>query len=213
MSREKGPSNVYFIKPIGMEGPIKIGFSDVPLNRLINLGAWSPLPLEIIGTVPGSRKDESFLHASFSSAYSHREWFHPTLPLLEAIKRILAAGSIEAVRETLPPCGKIPRKARKAVTDSVKLRRSYEARIRHCTRKLRSEDPKTGWHEPHDVEGIISRWCGDFRTPEMYPSDAEIARIEQYLAAPKAQSIIPRWMLPKDSICVPIFLSDEEMAG
>lgn len=35
-------THVYFIKPIGMDGPIKIGCSDKPARRLITLAAWSP---------------------------------------------------------------------------------------------------------------------------------------------------------------------------
>jgi hypothetical protein len=39
MSRQ---SYVYFIKPVGLPGPIKIGFSVNTRERLLSLGAWSP---------------------------------------------------------------------------------------------------------------------------------------------------------------------------
>jgi hypothetical protein len=57
---------VYFIKPVGMDGPIKIGCSNIPEHRLVSLSMWSPFPLEIIGKTPGNLKDEGFLHRCFS---------------------------------------------------------------------------------------------------------------------------------------------------
>ena len=42
---------VYFIKPVGMEGPIKIGCSIMPTERLEGLAVWSPFPLEIVAAI------------------------------------------------------------------------------------------------------------------------------------------------------------------
>lgn len=44
---------VYFIRPVGMDGPVKIGGSGVPKNRLNNLMTWSPFPLEVAATDDG----------------------------------------------------------------------------------------------------------------------------------------------------------------
>lgn len=83
-------SYVYFIKPIGMCGPIKIGCSHLPQSRLKSLSAWSPFPLEVVVTTPGDSSLENELHRTFSKFHTHREWFHATPELLagmEALKR------------------------------------------------------------------------------------------------------------------------------
>ena len=208
MSRGNGAKQVYFIKPIGLDGPIKIGHSDFPLNRLSALAAWSPLALEIIGSVPGTLQDEKFLHECFSASYSHREWFHATLPLQQSIKKILAAGTIDAVRDTLQPRGKIPRKPRQRATEEQKLRRAYEARVQKAQRKMRAAGEKTAWSAPDDITSIISRWNSNHS-----PTATELARVDQYLSCPADYSVIPHWLRLKDSICIPVFVEDMEHAA
>ncbi len=81
---------VYFIKPVGMDGPIKIGCSNLPEGRLASLETWSPVPLEIIFTVPGDFKLERNIHDCFADAHSHREWFKATPKLVAAISALRA---------------------------------------------------------------------------------------------------------------------------
>lgn len=96
---------IYFIKPVDQAGPIKIGTSVSPQLRLHEMGAWSPLPLEIIGVVEGTIADEFFLHRCFADCHSHREWFNQTVKLTATIEAILSAGTIDAVRRDLKPVG------------------------------------------------------------------------------------------------------------
>ena len=66
---------VYFIKPVGMDGPIKIGCTDDARGRLADLMAKSPFPLEIAATLPGDHILEARLHRRFIASNSHSEWF------------------------------------------------------------------------------------------------------------------------------------------
>lgn len=100
------PTLVYFIKPCGLDGPIKIGASKRPAIRVIDLAAWSPWPLELIGAIEGTTADERFLHRCFADCHSHREWFHSTPVLREAIRNILDQG-IQFARSTLVEKGSI----------------------------------------------------------------------------------------------------------
>ena len=104
MSRRSRTTFVYFIKPIGLDGPIKIGCSYIPDNRLINLTIWSPFRLELIGSVLGTPKDERFLHRCFAHWHSHGEWFHPVPGLMDAVRNILEKG-IPYAREHLKETG------------------------------------------------------------------------------------------------------------
>jgi hypothetical protein len=94
---------VYFIKPVGLNGPVKIGLSSNPTRRLAEFGAWSPIPLEIIGTIPGTWADEQYLHECFADDHLHGEWFCYSDALAVAIKKILADGNLRHARENLKP--------------------------------------------------------------------------------------------------------------
>ena len=100
---------IYFLKPVGADGPIKIGSSVLLAERVSELSGWSPVPLELMGTVPGEIWQESYLHRCFAKDHSHKEWFRATPRLVEAILAILAAGSVEAVTKDLKPEGGIRR--------------------------------------------------------------------------------------------------------
>lgn len=96
------PELIYFIKPVGMEGPVKIGCSSVPAERLETFAAWSPYPLEIAATAPGGYEIERNLHERFAFAHSHGEWFRAVPELVEAIAAIAAGSPVsEAVDFTV----------------------------------------------------------------------------------------------------------------
>lgn len=73
--------HVYFIKPIGMAGPIKIGQSATPGVRLQHLNCWAPFPLEIVAQIEGGRELEERFHAAFVDHHERLEWFtaHPDI--------------------------------------------------------------------------------------------------------------------------------------
>lgn len=106
-NRYTAPKFVYFLRPTGLDGPIKIGCSWGPIGRAKKLSEHSPWPLELIGMVRGDYADERFLQRCFADCHWHREWFHPTPALMEMISKILECGSIEPARSTLVPTGDI----------------------------------------------------------------------------------------------------------
>lgn len=83
-------SLIYFLRPVGMVGPIKIGSSWKPADRMRTFMAWSPFPLEVITTTAGGVQLERNIHNCFADAHSHSEWFHPVPRLLKAIEDIKA---------------------------------------------------------------------------------------------------------------------------
>lgn len=187
MSRGKKGALVYFIKPVGLDGPIKIGHSWCPANRLIDLGAWSPWPLELIGYVASPSEDERFLHRCFADCHSHREWFHSTPRLRETITQILDAGTIDAVRSGLIPLGSI-RHTR--VNTAIGTRRmSCRMRIYWALRRLDGRDaPYVYWRAPDEVGSIMGRWSKNYRTgaEAQDPSAEEMAILEAFIANPEA---------------------------
>lgn len=81
---------VYFIRADVPDSPIKIGQSWVPSDRLLQLLAWAPYPLEIILTIPGDIALERAIHNHFADCHSHCEWFRPEPRLLSAIQAMQA---------------------------------------------------------------------------------------------------------------------------
>jgi hypothetical protein len=192
------PRYVYFMKPVGMDGPIKIGNSNAPLNRLEGLAAWSPWPLELIGTVPGNFSDESFLHRCFADLHSHREWFRHSEQLATTIASIVAAGSVDAVRGSLQPCGSIRPRRKAGWTPEVRRYASYSHRVRHAEKRLREHLGDDGaWHTPDDVRTILYDWMLSRGDAEGAPTPDNLARLDEFLADPSATSIIPQWRLKK----------------
>jgi hypothetical protein len=93
-------SRVYFMRPVGEAGPVKIGFSTTPESRLAAYMPWSPLPLEIAASLPGGRGLEGRFHARFSAQHLHHEWFAASADLTATIAAI-RAGAFDVA--SLPP--------------------------------------------------------------------------------------------------------------
>lgn len=66
---------VYFIKPVGLDGPIKVGCSASPDGRRSTLETWSPFALEIVAEIDGDFHLEHRFHALFMETHLRREWF------------------------------------------------------------------------------------------------------------------------------------------
>lgn len=179
--------HVYFLKPVGMDGPIKIGWSRSPPIRLLELAGWSPFPLEMIGSVPGEFADEQYLHGCFASLHSHREWFHSTPALREIISKIIAGGSVSSIHSIIAPSGSLKRKQRKPRSPEWRVYWRYDCRIRGGLRKLwaRTSTEITHYSAPEDVDVIVR---AIYRGKRM-PSDIERARLDDYIQNIQLQSV------------------------
>lgn len=77
---------MYFIRA-GDKGPIKIGSSNTPLNRLRELQTGHSEDLHLLGVIlAGSSVEEKLLHKKFQYLRQRGEWFIPAEPLLEFIE-------------------------------------------------------------------------------------------------------------------------------
>jgi hypothetical protein len=79
-------SYVYFFRPKGQDGPIKVGTSSCPAGRMVTYMAWSPVPLEIcaqieFGSRAAAREAERKFHTRYDEHRLHHEWFaaHPLI--------------------------------------------------------------------------------------------------------------------------------------
>lgn len=177
---------IYFLRPIGLLGPIKVGCSTEPKRRLEDLLTWSPLRLEIVATMPGTLKDEGFLHRCFAKSHSHREWFHPSPEIQLALTTIFDGGGIAQLRAILSEAGSIRTKRRPWSIDT-RQRVSYGNRIAAAGRRLRAQCREA----PEDISGIMSRWQGRlcFGVQPIRPTTEEFSRLDEFLINPSAHSV------------------------
>jgi hypothetical protein len=76
---------VYFVQAPA-NGKIKIGTTQDPRRRLVDLMKGSPVPLEPLGVVRGGINVERQLHVRFGHCHSHGEWFEGSTDLLAYIE-------------------------------------------------------------------------------------------------------------------------------
>lgn len=179
---------VYFIRPVGMLGPVKIGCSGVPHYRLKALAAWSPFPLEVAAKIEyGDQTLERRLHGIFAASHSHKEWFRETPELTALIDRLAAGSRIEDLIDMSAPA--INFRAKRIFTADRRRYLSYAGRIRCGFAKLRKDNESGAWCCPHDVSEIMARWAGDRDVLPALPSPAEFTRLEEVIANPRAHAL------------------------
>lgn len=164
---------VYFIRPIGMVGPVKIGVSKSPDGRRKTLETWAPFPLEIVAEIEGDGVLERRFHARFRDSYVRHEWFNWTPELGQVIMSINDGTFDDSILP--PPCLMYLRHTpRKPWTEAQKVRASYRRRIEKAFRETR-------FYFEHNS------WELDYSDP------ATLARIDAYLADPASHGFIPEW--------------------
>lgn len=78
---------IYFARS-GMEGPIKIGSSRNPRQRVTDLAGAHHDEITLMAVAPGDSTDEFALHKRFADDRIRREWFRPSEALLAYIKQV-----------------------------------------------------------------------------------------------------------------------------
>lgn len=160
---------VYFIKPVGLPGPIKIGFSAVPLSRLDALAAWSPMKLEIIVTIPGTYALELNIQDCLARSRSHKEWFFPTDEVLSVVEAVRLGTPIEQALD-------LSKRHRTR-------RRSDESKRKSGISMLMHHRLPTGNYS-HWVHGLLNKMTGEGLSEE------EQARLDEFEAHLRSLPIV-----------------------
>lgn len=178
------PNRIYFIKPVGMPGPVKIGCSADPPKRLLELSTWSPFPLEIVAMADGDFKIERNVHCCFADTHSHREWFHASDRLTAIMARIANGATIAEAIDLSDKRGNIlsgrgtPSGRRSFVSwteaPEGKLFLSLKLRLNHALRRASLQ-----WRDvPEHIQS------GIFDTRRGGTSEQLLGEIEAYIRAP-----------------------------
>lgn len=178
---------VYFVKPVGMPGPIKIGYTANTAKRVEGLTVWSPFKLEVLHTVPGNMKLEMKVHAHFADLHSHHEWFHPGDRLVTAIKLMQAGQALEEVVDLDDRRGSIT--GRPEWTPERRNRLSYTTRVRWAFLRFRQENGHVRCALPARVKQIVDDWLAQKALCQFLSAD-DYAHLDAFLKDPAAHITI-----------------------
>lgn len=153
-------SFVYFVKPTDAAGPIKIGCSVYPPHRLSALQLWSPVELEVVCTIAGTRSVENAIHQQFAKSRIRGEWFEATTELQQLIARLLAGDPIDQLVHSTPAASRLPSRPQK-INPIAKQVGVYKQRV-DAARRYASGLRGKVVELPEDVASIL-RTNGGYR--------------------------------------------------
>jgi T5orf172 domain len=192
------PQFVYFIRPVGMDGPIKIGCSKQPLSRLKTFSTWSPFPLELIGSAIGDFDDENRLHRRFSDLHTRKEWFMSSPLLRDTIERILAGTPVEEACRDIAAKG--PIRIRKLVdrSEDRELFLSYGRKIKAASSGVWRGGQKDRHYVPHDIKTVMHNWRMDRVHDHLpvIPTKEQFARMDEFIENPAPFCVEEPWYGP-----------------
>lgn len=84
--KDESVASVYFIQRA--DGLVKIGFSYCPKLRLSQLKTQHQCDMALLATTRGARAKEKELHTAFAEDRVAREWFNPSIRLMQYIKSL-----------------------------------------------------------------------------------------------------------------------------
>lgn len=176
------PSMVYFLRPVGQDGPVKIGCSSAPANRLETFAAWSPVTLEIAASAPGGYAEEQRLHNAFAAQHSHGEWFHASPDLTLLVERVAAGDDFAVILDGLSFTGSIKKKIlRKPWSDGRRAYHRELMRVHWAEKRAEALRGESLW-APDGVNSAINALHREDRVP----TAEEQASIDALVADPYA---------------------------
>ncbi len=180
------PKHVYFLRPIGEIGPVKIGCSEMPVKRLRCVEIWSPVQLELIVSVPGDCREESILHQMFGDQRRHGEWFDYSDQLGSVIDFAVKTGKLPPLDYSLRP--HIQKRSNSRARSKMVRRADPRVTAAKCTltQRIRNAEARVftvwgiGEMRSARIQEIWQSYQG-FTSP--LPSPEQMMIIEEYIAA------------------------------
>lgn len=170
---------VYFIKPVGQAGPIKVGHSAYPPERLGSLQTWSFVELEIISRFAGTRADEKAIHQRFADCQVRGEWFEAVEDLVSLAEGIRAGGKLEDLIDLTVKTGKLFRRSN-TKRPEAKIIGIFKRRVDLARQKASAIRGKP-MALPKDIAAILND-AGGYRQDYRFLTDDEISILEAFIA-------------------------------
>lgn len=181
---------VYFVRS-GVGGPIKIGRSHRPYERLAAMQATSGEGLHLLGMVAGGAELERALHERFAADRLHGEWFAATPALLRHIRKQVVKRKLANRKRRLPVVLSV--EEMKRLLDAPNVRYPTGLRNRCMIELMYRAGLRVGEVcalRPRDVEvaaGIVRIWNGKGGDGTAYfDSDSLRILLDQWKAVRRA---------------------------
>ncbi|CCM77102.1 GIY-YIG nuclease family protein [Rhizobium mesoamericanum] len=169
---------VYFIKPVGQAGPIKIGHSEYPPYRLASLQTWSPVELEVVSRVEGTRELEKAIHERFAHCHLRGEWFSPDEELVALAEGVRDGRKIEDLIDLKAKTGKLFRRPN-TKSPVAKIVGTYKLRVERARQRggaLRGKHMDLS----DEVRAILNS-AGGYRQDYRELTQDEISTLEAFI--------------------------------
>jgi hypothetical protein len=174
---------VYFVRPVGMSGPIKIGCSVVPTDRLKAFMSWSPFDLELLVTIPGGRDLEKNIHECFADLHLRHEWFVADRRLSAAIDALVAGLPVDKAIDLSKRAGTI-KKAKQGASGwsaHTRLYMSLLHRIRFAAARAR----KATGRDLRCLKAADEALLESIRRGKLTPTPEVLARFDEIITHPE----------------------------
>ncbi len=171
-------SYVYFLRVVGQDGPVKIGFSRQPQNRFVAFKTWSPVPLEIAAIIEAGPEVEPRFHHRFRHLHMYGEWFRGD-PELTATIAAIEAGAFDV--STLPTPRRLASINRPQATPEGRIAIGLRTKLYHCSEKIGLAPPA----EVLAAKALIAH-------PDPAIREPAVAAVLNYIADPvSAGTLLP----------------------
>lgn len=175
---------VYFLKPVGQAGPIKVGHSICPMDRLDSLRTWSPIDLEIIASFKGPREIETAIHHRFAHCHLRGEWFEPVAELVSLAVGIRDGGKLEDLVDLSIKTGKLFRRPN-TKSPEAKIVGTYKVRVDRA-RQYASRDMR---QVPDAEVKAILEDAGGYRKAYRALTHEEVSILEAFISECRAPRV------------------------
>jgi hypothetical protein len=174
---------IYFLRPIGMLGPVKIGCSCWPESRLKAVDIWSPFPLEIIATAEGGFAAERAAHWHLRDERLHGEWFSWSGRLASLVSHVQATGSLPPLEDA--PYGKTKMgRGRNPSRNPEWSRMKARLTARVGLAEQWAFGSRFDCERPQRIKDLIATYQGTFTPP---PEPEVVSEIEAYIGELRAR--------------------------
>ena len=186
---------VYFVKPVGQAGPIKIGHSTYPPARLNTLQTWSPVELELVSSFQGSLATEKAVHERFAKWQVRGEWFEPVPELVALMGGIRDGGKLEDLVDLTVKAGKLYRRPN-TKSEKAKVIGSFKKRVDAA---MRFAKERTGAWPLSEQVAVILNSAGGYRREYRELTPDEIETLEDFIRSCRAVSDLGLNIVTKQS--------------
>lgn len=185
---------VYFLRPVGQPGPIKVGHSAHPPSRLDAFQTWSPVPLELVSQFSATQTVERQVHDRFAKWHLHGEWFHPVEDLIALAEGVRDGKKVADLVDLSIKTGRIRRRPNPR-SELAKIVGNFKTRIGRA-QQFATDVRGKYVRLPEDVSAILNS-AGGYMQAYRALTPAEVETLEAFISDCRSSDLVMTPSSPK----------------